>query len=215
MAKENIPLKILLVEDDAISAYKVVFELKNEGHLVTHCPNGLEAFAFLENNAIDVIVSDVNMPTIDGFALLQLVRNSEKLASTIFIIVSSLIDSNFIRKGMLLGADDYLCKPLVTLDLLNAISARVKRHSNLHFNLLSKETDEIIKKQAVASIPDILSKREGEVFSFLSKGMSNKEIADLLLVSPKTVMNHRQSIMDKLGLTGNGSLYKYAKNSLE
>lgn len=209
MNKSNSTLKVLLVEDDTIFAIKLTLQLEELGYIVIHCSNGLEAFSMLEQHQADVIVSDISMPTIDGFAFLQLVRKSKEHSNLIFIIVSSYVEPEFVRKGMLLGADDYLGKPFEGADLDNAIKVRINRIESVKSKAVSQTTTVLSK--ASVNVPVSLSKREGEIFGLLGNGMSNKEIGELLQVSPKTVMNHRQRIMDKLGITGNGSLYEYAK----
>ncbi len=209
MSKSNSVTKVLLVEDDTIFAIKLTLQLEELGYQIIHCSNGLEAFALLEQHQPDVIVSDISMPTIDGFAFLQLVRSSKDHSNRIFIFISSFIEPEFTRKGMLLGADDYLCKPFEGADLVAAIKVRMNRMENVKAKLEISVSPTL--RHSLSTIPISLSKRESEIFSLIADSMSNKEIGERLRVSPKTVMNHRQRIMDKLGISGNGALYEYAK----
>jgi DNA-binding NarL/FixJ family response regulator len=201
--------KVLLVENDAFFTVKLTRQIEDLGYVVYCSSNVLEAYALLSNCRPDIIISEINIPVIDGFAFLQLVRNSKEHANCIFILIGSTVENELIRKGMLLGADDYLGKPFEGSDLDAAIKARVSRMETVRSNIVFQ--DVVFLKDTLSHIPVSLTKRESEIFALIANSLSNKEIAEMLRLSPKTVMNHRQRIMDKLGISGNGALYKYAK----
>jgi len=121
------PLHILVVEDEPEVRATAVAILSSFGYSVTAAADGEEALAALETAQPDLILSDVRMPGIDGFQLLERVRANPAWHQIPFIIVSAKAGSADLRMGMSLGADDYVTKPYRPLDLKKAIEIRVQR----------------------------------------------------------------------------------------
>lgn len=201
--------KVLLVDNDALFSLNLTHQIEELGYIVYRSSDVVEAFALLSQYRPDIIVCNIDIPVIDGFAFLQLVRSSKDHSNIIFILIASELKAEFLRKGMLIGADDYLVKPFEGSDLDLAIKVRVSRIETVKSNLEIQTITML--KNSLSTIPCSLTKRESEVFALIAYSLSNKEIAERLKISPKTVMNHRQKIMDKLGISGNGTLYEYAK----
>ncbi|MEZ5706198.1 MAG: response regulator [Burkholderiaceae bacterium] len=118
---------ILVAEDDSGTQRLIATALRNKGHEVLSAQDGLMAWRLFEASSPDLIVSDVNMPGMNGFALLQRVRTHSTLALTPFVLLTSLQERADMRQGMLLGADDYLTKPLRPRELIEAVDAQLNR----------------------------------------------------------------------------------------
>ena len=121
------PIHILLVEDEPDVCEVAEGLLHSFGFEVTAVANGEEALANLERAQPDLILSDIRMPAIDGFQLLQKVREDPIWHEIPFIIVSAKAESADLRMGMSLGADDYVVKPYRPADLRKTIEIRVQR----------------------------------------------------------------------------------------
>lgn len=118
---------ILVAEDDIGTQRLISTALRNQSHEVLTAPDGLSAWRLIEMRSPDLIVSDVNMPGMTGFALLQRLREHTTLGLTPFLLLTSLQERQDMRQGMLLGADDYLTKPLRPRELVEAVNAQLNR----------------------------------------------------------------------------------------
>ena len=118
---------ILIAEDDSGTLRLISATLRLLGHEVLSATDGLSAWRLIEMRSPDLIVSDVNMPGMNGFALLQRLREHPTLAQTPFLLQTSLQDRQDMRQGMLLGADDYITKPLHPKELTEAVNAQLNR----------------------------------------------------------------------------------------
>ncbi len=125
------PKTILLAEDDDLIRDVTASALEDAGYRVVAVPDGAVALEAMASFAPDLILSDVRMPNCDGFELLERIQTRPQLVDTPFIIVSAKADSADQRRGMSLGADDYVTKPYRTGDLLRTIELRLQRAERL------------------------------------------------------------------------------------
>ena len=107
--------KILVVEDEDAIRDEVTDWLGFEGYDVNSVPNGRLALEAIRRDPPDLIVSDIAMPEMNGYDLLLTVRLETSLAQTPFIFLTAAVDREAVRKGMNLGADDYITKPFTNL----------------------------------------------------------------------------------------------------
>ena len=119
--------KILIIEDnpDILENTSEILELSN--YQVYTAPNGKEGVAKALANKPDLIVCDIMMPELDGYGVLHMLQKNPDLQDTPFIFLTAKTEKDEIRKGMSLGADDYITKPFDPTDLLNAIEGRIKK----------------------------------------------------------------------------------------
>ena len=123
---------VLVVDDEPVMLKISEMTLTQAGYSVLTMDNPLEALEELkEGLRPDVIVSDVNMPRIDGFEFYNRARSIQELRAVPFIFLTALEDRSSMRKGMTLGADDYLTKPVQKDELLEAVSVRLRRIEEL------------------------------------------------------------------------------------
>ncbi len=132
---------VLVVEDEPSMLEIITFLLKEEQLRVLQAHDGETALSLLEEVQPDLIVSDIKMPGIDGFTLCQHVRAHPTLSHVPFIFLTGKGDRADVRRGMRLGADDYLTKPFEPEDLLSAVQVRLRRAAEAQAALTRAETD--------------------------------------------------------------------------
>jgi two-component system, sensor histidine kinase and response regulator len=120
--------KILIVDDDVQLRQTIQMVLKLRGFDALEADNGDSALEMARTHLPDVIISDINMPGADGLGALKALRADAATAAIPMILMTGEMDSNM-RKGMELGADDFLLKPFAMPELLNAINARLKKQT--------------------------------------------------------------------------------------
>ena len=123
MSKAN----ILVVEDNEEVRENLAEILEIYGYHVAEAPNGLEGVKLAIESPPDIILCDVMMPELDGFGVLNLLSENERTANIPFVFITAKTEAEDIRRGMNLGADDYITKPFYKDELLNVISIRLKK----------------------------------------------------------------------------------------
>jgi DNA-binding response OmpR family regulator len=118
---------IVVMEDDAGTRMLVSTVLKKEGHEVLTAEDGVQGLALVEAHSPDLVISDVQMPGMNGFEMLAAVRRNTPLASTPVILLTSLHERVHMRIGMTTGADDYITKPFRPGELREAVTAQLKK----------------------------------------------------------------------------------------
>ncbi len=123
--------RILIIEDDSVTRLGAELVLSALGFHVETAVNGREGLERMRAMIPDIVVCDVLMPEMDGFEVLEKAQGEARLARIPFIFLSSLDDREAQRKGMALGADDFLVKPFQPSELVDAIQVRLKKHALL------------------------------------------------------------------------------------
>ncbi|MFN8397757.1 MAG: response regulator, partial [Bacteroidia bacterium] len=119
--------KILLIEDNLEMRENTAEILQFAGYNVVSATNGREGIQRAREETPDLILCDIMMPEMDGYGVLFLLNKDPKTAGIPFIFLTAKADKSEIRKGMNLGADDYLTKPYEEMELLDAIESRFRR----------------------------------------------------------------------------------------
>lgn len=118
---------ILVIEDQAPLRANIIGILEEEGFNVVGFERGFTAMMWALKHAPDLIICDIMMPDMDGYSVLNELRNYPATATVPFIFLSAKADKSSIREGMKLGADDYLTKPFRPAQLLKAIAVRLEQ----------------------------------------------------------------------------------------
>ena len=123
--------KILLIEDnpEMLENTKAILELAN--YQVITATNGKEGLDAAESSIPDIIICDVMMPELDGYGTLYLLSKNQTTQNIPFIFLTAKAERSDYRKGMELGADDYITKPFSNIELLNAVDSRLKKTESL------------------------------------------------------------------------------------
>jgi serine/threonine-protein kinase PpkA len=130
--------KILVVEDEASIRLNLTLMLKAEGYELDSAENGRAGIEHARSFAPDLIISDVMMPELDGFGMLKELRADTRFADTPFIFLTALNDRTSMRRGMNLGADDFLNKPFTRDELIEAVDSRLKKYENAAHSLAQR-----------------------------------------------------------------------------
>jgi DNA-binding LytR/AlgR family response regulator len=123
--------KILVIEDEDELCNAVKSLLESSGYKVITASNGLEGVQAARESVPDLIISDIMMPKMNGYKVIETLRKEKALASIPFIFLSAKDEKSDFRSGMELGADDYLIKPFRAPELLKAVETRLKRFETL------------------------------------------------------------------------------------
>lgn len=124
-------MKILLVDDADVFRQSVANLLRTRGHEVIEAANGLDGVKFARAHLPDVIVSDIVMSRVDGYAMTSVLRQHPTTADIPLVLITGEADLKGMRKGMTLGADDYIAKPFKMDELVAALELRVHRRRAL------------------------------------------------------------------------------------
>jgi DNA-binding response OmpR family regulator len=135
--------KILVIEDEQDIRDSIQEIVEMAGYKVTPIANGAAGIKALMHNSFDLIICDIMMPEMDGFSLLTALKKDPSFV-TPFIFLTAKVQSNDLRTGMNLGADDYLHKPFKRKDLLSAIETRLSKHEKL--NQLQSQKAALLEK---------------------------------------------------------------------
>ena len=132
--------KILLIEDNKDIRENTAEILVLANYQVTTAKNGKEGIELVQKEKPDLIICDIMMPVLDGYGVLHLLSKNEETSSIPFIFLTAKAERSDFRKGMEMGADDYLTKPFDDLELLHSVESRLKKNE-----LLKKEFTKDLK----------------------------------------------------------------------
>lgn len=149
-ANSTAPTKILLIEDDDSLRFALAERLSLEGFSVATAGNGLEGIVEAKTKHPDLVLCDITMPGIDGYAVMKELRECEATAEIPILFLSGKTEQEEIRHAMHLGADDYICKPVVRSDMMAAIRTRLERTSQVRKPV--EKAFEEIKTDLVSSL---------------------------------------------------------------
>jgi DNA-binding NarL/FixJ family response regulator len=205
---------VLLADDHAImrQGLRALLLREPDIQIVGEAETGRRAIQLAAALTPDVIVMDIAMPLLNG---IDATRQILKIVpSTRVVILSSYSDAEYAYQLSDAGAAAYVLKQAAVLELVNAI--REAKKGNRFFSPIISRQLMRRYRQTLRTGPPVtkranpLTPRETEVLQLIAEGKANKEIADLLGLSIKTIENHRQRLMDKLDIHGIAGLTRYA-----
>jgi DNA-binding NarL/FixJ family response regulator len=165
--------------------------------------NGKELLDLLKVTHPDLVLVDLNMPVMNGFEAAKAILESTTI-STKVVIVSTYADEHIVEKVAQLGIHGYVLKDAEPEDLLYTIEEVHEDRHIINMNNILKQTDPFFED--VFQLKHKLTRREIEVLEMVVKGLSTKEIAKQIFLSPYTVNTHRKNIMKKLNVKSSGEL---------
>jgi len=198
--KDNL-IRILLVDDHQVvrKGIKALIETNVNINVVGEASSAEEAFELIQSKNPNMIISDMSLPGMSGIQLTLKVK--ENFPEIGVLILSMHNDDEYILDALNAGAMGYLTKDSPTEEITSAIaniSAGKMYYSNSLASILA--TEFVRKNKKVDSLESIgITERELDVLVLIVEGLSNKEIADKISVSKRTVDNHRFNLMRKLG----------------
>ena len=193
--------KILLIEDHAQMRENLSIMLEMENFEVISAENGRRGLDRARSALPDLILCDVMMPEIDGYAVLEALRAEPATATIPFIFLTAKGEKVDQRAGMNLGADDYLVKPVAQKEILAAITARLQRHQHHEQHAQERLKNVTFKPDFSSAVPLEslgLSPREAEVLLWIAQGKNNEEIGIILGIARNTIKKHVIHLLEKL-----------------
>jgi DNA-binding NarL/FixJ family response regulator len=200
--------KLLLIDDDPNLILLVKDYLEFRGYEVVTAENGREALELLETQVPDMIVCDVMMPEMDGYSLVSTIRSDPKTSWIPVLFLSAKGQSQDRVKGLNVGADVYMVKPFEPEELVAQVESSLKQASRLIQHKDGKGGDGGPKIQVPFDVE--LTPTELRVVQFVARGMANREIAEELNVSQRTIESHVSNMLGKTGLHNRTELARWA-----
>jgi two-component system response regulator NreC len=202
------------VDDHAVvrSGLMMLLHGKHNMEVIGEAADGEEGIGAAQLLKPDVVLMDLNMPAgMDGLtATAELRRLMPDLA---ILILTMHDDDEYLFRAIHVGASGYILKSAPHEELLTAIRSVAEGNAYLYPTATKRLMNEYIERLKQGENVDTfgsLSEREREVLALIAKGFSNKEIAEQLVISVKTVESHKSNVMEKLGLKTRPELVKYA-----
>ena len=205
--------RVLVADDHAIvrQGLRAILDTEPDIEVVGEAADGREAVRKTLALRPDVVIMDVSMPRMNGLeATARIAKESAEVKIVALTMHSS---EEYVYSLLKAGARGYLLKESVSSDLIEAIHAVQAGGTYLHPAISTKVVDGYLKKPHARARPgmmDVLTTREREILQLIAEGHTNKEIAGLLVLSVKTIENHRTRIMDKLEIHNVAGLTRYA-----
>jgi DNA-binding NarL/FixJ family response regulator len=201
--------RLLLIDDDPNLILLVRDYLEFRGYEVLTADNGKEALHLLSLNLPDMIVCDIMMPEMDGYALIENVRQDPRTSWIPVLFLSARGQSQDRIKGLNLGADVYMVKPFEPEELVAQVESSLKQTNRLLLHTDGADDNSSI--QVPASVE--LTPTELKVVQLVARGLANREIAIQMNVSQRTIESHVSNMLGKTGLSNRTELARWAIES--
>jgi DNA-binding NarL/FixJ family response regulator len=207
------PLKtrILLADDHGMvrRGLRLILDAQPDLEVVAEASDGLEAVALTGRTQIDLAVLDISMPRLTG---LQAARELHRRWPQVRVLILSMHENEqYLREALRARACGYVVKRVADRDLVEACRAAVRGEHFLYPGDVTRSIDEYLRDAREGDLPrDPLTPRETEVIKLVAESYTNREIAEALVISEKTVDRHRSNILEKLGMRDRVELTRYA-----
>ncbi|MBW7477148.1 response regulator transcription factor [Paenibacillus oenotherae] len=207
-------MKIIIVDDHAMvrSGMRLLLSGKADIEVIGEAADGDEGIRLVRELNPDVVLMDLSMPHGKDGLTAAAELNSE-FPNTAVLILTMHDDDEYLFRAIHAGASGYVLKSAPHEELLSAIRSVSEGNAYLYPTATKRLMNEYMERMRRGESGDIyesLSEREKEVLSLTAKGYANKEIAEQLIISVKTVETHKSNVMEKLGLKSRPELIKYA-----
>lgn len=198
------PIRLLIVEDENSTRETLVRLFQNEPgiEIVGDADNGESALEMARFRRPDVVLTDIGMPRRDGIALTQALRDENLLAHVVIFTIYD--DDSRVFAALKAGARGYVLKDATPDEIISSVRLAARGEALLDHALVVRVMEEFARiatqKASDNAIFADLTNREREILAEVGKGKRNRDIADTLFISEKTVKNHLSNIFDKLAV---------------
>jgi DNA-binding NarL/FixJ family response regulator len=208
------PLKtrILLADDHAVvrKGLRMVLDAEPDLEVVSEAADGSEALERGLDEDVHLAILDVSMPRLTG---IQAARELARRRPDLRILILSMHDNErYFFEALRAGASGYVLKAAADRDLVEACRATMRGEPFLYPDAVTALIRDYLERARDGELPpdDPLTPRESEIVKLIAEGHSSKEIAELLVISDKTVERHRANVLEKLGMRDRVDLTRYA-----
>jgi DNA-binding NarL/FixJ family response regulator len=199
--------QLLLIDDDPNLVLLVKDYLELRGYNVITAKNGRDALKVFEKDIPNLIICDVMMPEMDGYAFVKKVRENPQTSWLPVLFLSAKGQIQDRVTGLSKGADVYMVKPFEPDELVAQIEASLKQSERMR-QAQGPDLGSAVSIQVPFDVD--LTPTEQRVIQLVAKGMANKEIADELKVSQRTIESHVSNMLGKTGLHNRTELARWA-----
>lgn len=204
--------RILLADDHAVvrRGLKMVLDAEPDLEVTAEASDGAEAVELATVEELDLAILDVTMPRLTG---IQAARRIAQLKPDLRTLILSMHDNErYFFEALRAGASGYVLKSVADRDLVEACRATVRGEPFIYPGAVTALVRDYLARVAGGEQPpdDPLTPRESEIVKLIAEGNTTREIAQLLVISEKTVERHRANILEKLGMRDRVDLTRYA-----
>lgn len=200
--------RLLLIDDDPNLILLVKDYLEFRGYEVVTAENGRDAIDILTRQQPDMIICDVMMPEMDGYSFVESIRQDNRTNWIPVMFLSAKGQSQDRVKGLTKGADVYMIKPFEPEELVAQVESSLKQAGRLMRHNVRPSLDENTRIQVPSSVE--LTPTELKVVQLVAQGLANREIADKLNVSQRTIESHVSNMLNKTNLHNRTELARWA-----
>ena len=204
------PIRILFVDDHAVvrEGLRSFIQIKPDTEVVGEAADGIEAVEKALSLEPDVILLDIVMPRLDGVGTIEQLNQEDCTAR--ILVITSFAEDKQIFPAIKAGALGYLLKDSMPNELIHAIRDVYRGEPCLHPTIARRLMDELNRERDLPPTEEPLTERELEVLTLIAQGYSNREIAEQLHLSERTVGKYTSNILDKLHLANRTQAALYA-----
>ncbi len=207
-------IKVLIADDHAIvrTGLRALINAESELVLVGEATGGVDAIEQVKSLTPDILVLDISMPDLDGIEVIKSLINNNITCKILVLTVHE--DEALLREVLKLGASGYIIKHAAETELISAINAVIRGDLYIHPKMIRAliEPEKRQSKRLIGS-HEPLTTREEEVLRLIVQGYTNKQVAEELNISTRTVEGHRANLTDKLGIRNRVDLLRFAKEN--
>jgi len=204
------PATILLGDDHALVRRGLRLILDNEPDLtvVAEAGDGAEAVEQVKVHQPDIAILDIAMPRLTG---LQAAREISRIAPQTRVLILTMYDNEqYVIEALQAGAVGYVLKSVADRDLVEACRAAMRNEPFLYPGAVNTLIRNLLDRTRGNRSAKVITEREEEILKLVAEGYSSKQIAEMLVISVKTVERHRANLLQKLGLRDRLDLTRYA-----
>ena len=204
--------RLVLADDHVLflQGLRKILEETDSVSVVGEARDGQQVLPVVRKHRPDMVLLDISMPNIRGLEAISRIKDIDPEIKVLMLTMHNKIE--YLQRAVAAGADGYLLKEDADIDLLTAIQTVVRGKSYVSPTLAPLITESYFEaaQQDDSKSHSALTNREREVLQLIAEGQKNREIAECLCISPRTVENHRANMMKKLGVKNSFELLRCA-----
>ncbi|RWR01051.1 fimbriae Z protein [[Pantoea] beijingensis] len=203
------PASVIIMDEHPIvrMSIEILLQENHNINVVLKTDNGRDVIDYMRGNLVDLVILNIELPDTDVFTLIKRIKTNQEETKILFLASKS--ETFYAKRAIQAGADGFVSKRKKQEDIYDAVKMLLAGYSFFPSKMLKLINNHKLRNAS----PDdmLLSNREVTVLRYLAQGMSNKKIAEQLLLSNKTISAHKANIFSKLGIKSIVELIDYAK----